>query len=291
MKFIVFLSSALIGLFAAAATAQQSETEFTYSKTPVKGAITMLHGAGGNIGVLQGEEGLLVIDDGFARNSDALTTALASFGAKAQFVLNTHWHGDHTGANAALGAATIMAHENVRVRLAKGATFGSRVIEPAAPEALPDITYTEGTNLYFAGQTVSAVHLPNGHTDGDTIVFFSPANVVHMGDMMFAGRFPFIDPGSGGSVDGYIKNVGAIIEKIDSDTIVIPGHGDITDLKGLMTFHGMMKETRAAVAEMKANGKSLEQAQEAGLDEKWQDWSWGFIDEKRWIAILWNGIN
>ena len=133
------------------------------------------------------------------------------------------------------------------------------------------------------------MHLPNGHTDGDTIVFFSPANVVHMGDMMFAGRFPFIDPSSGGSVEGYIKNVGAIIEKIDSDTIVIPGHGDITDLKGLMTFHGMMKETRAAVAKMKADGKTLEQAQEIGLDEKWQDWSWGFIDEKRWIAILWEG--
>jgi len=286
-NFLLLAITLLIHSFYAHA---QGDPDFEYTKTEVMGAISMLSGAGGNIAVLEGEQGLLIIDDGFAHNGGKLEQALAEFGAAPRYVLNTHWHGDHTGGNATLGEATILAHENVRVRLAKGAKFGNRVIEPAPESAMPDITYQDGTTIYFAGQTVSAVHFPPGHTDGDTVVFLQPANVVHMGDHMFAGRFPFIDTNSGGSVQGYIKNVATVIDKIDQETIVIPGHGKITNRDGLKDFHAMLLETTKTIAEMKSAGKTLEQAQATGLDKKWSDWGTGFINQNRWISIVWNDL-
>ena len=288
MKTILILIGGLWSI--TALQAQEAEATFEYNKTRVTGPISMLSGGGGNIAVLKSEDGLLVVDNGFTRYGGQLDKALESFGAAPRYVLNTHWHYDHTGANASLGEhATIVAHENVRLRLTKGATFGDLVIEPATGHALPDVTYQDGTMIHFGDQTVSAQHLPGGHTDGDSVIFFEPAHVVHTGDLMFAEAFPFIDPSSGGSVSGYIDNVATIINKIDEETIVVPGHGAITNQQGLKSFHAMLTETRDAVREMKASGKSLEQAQSAGLSPKWQDWGNGFINHDRWIAILWEG--
>lgn len=288
MKIVMIVMFALLTINNV--NAQPEEAPFEYSKTLVTGPITMLSGGGGNIAVLKGENELLVIDNGFTHYGGQLDTALKSFGALPRFLLNTHWHYDHTGANDSLGKeATIIAHENVRLRLIKGATFGDLVIEPATADALPDLTYQDGTTIYFGGQTVTAQHLPTGHTDGDSVIFFEPAHVVHTGDLMFAGSFPFIDPSSGGSVSGYIDNVASIIEKIDADTIVIPGHGAITNQQGLGEFHAMLLETRAVVKKLKDSGKTLQQAQEIGLDDKWDSWGKGFINHDRWIAILWEG--
>ena len=273
----------LVPLVFGVAQAQAPDPDFQYQKTEVKGAISILHGAGGNIGVIQSDEGLLVIDDGFVFNSGQLESALAAYGDAPRYVLNTHWHGDHTGGNATLGDdATIVAHENVRVRLAA---------EPAPEVALPDFTYKEGISIHFAGQEISAVHFPVGHTDGDSVIFFEPEHVVHTGDLFFAGAFPFIDPGSGGSVAGYTANVAAVIELLDDDTVIIPGHGPISNLDDLKGFHSMILETTDTVKAFKVAGKSMEEAQTEGLSSKWDGWGEGFIDESRWINILWNGTD
>lgn len=264
----------------------QAEEAFEYKQTPVKGPITMLSGAGGNIAVLKGDEGVLLVDDGFDKNSAPLKAALSSLGEAPQYLLNTHWHGDHTGANATLSDTTIVAHDNVRVRLIKG----SERAKPAPATALPDVTYSDGMTIHFGGQVVSVMHFPNSHTDGDSVIFFEPAHVVHMGDILFAGSFPYVDTGSGGSVAGYTKSVQAIIEKLDDDSVVIPGHGKITDLAGVKAFYAMIVETSATISKMKADGKTKEQAQAAGLGSKWNGWGDFFIDEERWINTLWAGV-
>ena len=278
--FIVVLS-----LLAAANV--HAEDAFEYQVTPVKDGITMLHGAGGNIAVLESERGLLVVDNGFKFNGEALDAALNEINPNTQFVLNTHWHGDHTGANAHLGGeATIMAHTNVRVRMAQGSEAFN--IAPATGDALPLVTYEDGVALHFGDQLVRAMHLPSGHTDGDTVVYFENANVFHTGDLMFADKFPFIDKASGGNVDGYINNVQAIIDMVDADTVVIPGHGPLSKVDDIKRFKSMIETTREEVAVLKERGLTLEQAQAEGLDAKWASWGDFFIKEDRWIATLWD---
>ena len=238
---------ALIGFFFLVSGTAVSQDDFEYKVTPIKDGITMLHGGGGNIAVLESERGLLVVDNGYEQNSKVLEAALEQFSAETQYVLNTHWHGDHTGGNAELANdATIFAHTNVRVRMATGS-------EAADPMALPVVTYEDGVTLNFAEQTVKARHLPAGHTDGDTAVYFEQANVMHTGDHMFKDWFPYIDKDSGGTVDGYINNVQAIMDMIDVDTIVIPGHGPIANLEDMQRFKDMIVATRAEVAALKAS--------------------------------------
>ncbi|MEO0369434.1 MAG: MBL fold metallo-hydrolase [Pseudomonadota bacterium] len=269
-------------------TTSVAKESFEYKAEFVKDGIHMLSGSGGNIAVLESEKGLLVVDNGFERNSAALDSALDAINVSTRFVLNTHWHGDHTGANAMLAdEATVMAHANVRIRMAKGAEFSGGSIPPADAAALPTLTYEDGTTLYFGDQTVKAIHLPSGHTDGDTVVYFTEANVFHTGDLMFANKFPFIDIGSGGDVDGYINNVSTIIDMIDEDTTVIPGHGPISKVADVIRFRDMIVATRAEVAAMQSAGLSLEEAQAQGLEEKWASWGDFFIKEDRWIATLW----
>lgn len=281
MKFSMSISVSALIISAALLSLPSSQAEevFSYQKTPVKDGIVMLHGAGGNIAVLNSARGLLVIDNGFDSNSAALQEALDAINSETQFVLNTHWHGDHTGANEALGSeATVMAHTNVRVRMSDAGK---------SQAALPLLTYDDGTTLHFAEQTVKAVHLAKGHTDGDTVVRFVESNVLHTGDLMFNGKFPFIDKNSGGSIDGYIANVQKIIDMIDEQTIVIPGHGVLANRADLGTFKSMIETTRAQVAKMKASGMSMDEAKEKGLGEEWTSWGDFFIKEGRWIETLW----
>ena len=280
------ITAAFLAVALTVAPSAFAKEAFEYKSAEVKDGITMLYGAGGNIAVLESESGLLVVDNGFEPNSAALSAALDAMNTKTQFVLNTHWHGDHTGGNAELGGeATIMAHTNVRVRMGMGDE--ARELAPAKPVALPVVTYDDGATIHFGGQTVKAIHLPSGHTDGDTVVLFTQANVVHTGDLMFADKFPFIDKASGGSVDGYINNVQSIIDMIDANTIVIPGHGSIANVEDVKRFKAMIEATRVEVQELAAAGLTLEQAQAKGLDAKWASWGDFFIKEDRWIATLW----
>lgn len=246
----------------------------------------MLTGSGGNIGFSIGDDGVLMIDSQFAPLEPKIRAALAKLTEeKPKYLVNTHWHGDHTGGNAAFSPdALIVAHENVRTRLIKG----GRGNGPAVKEALPGITFNDSVSFYFNDEQVEVLHLPNGHTDGDSIVIFHGSKVVHMGDHFFSGRFPFIDPQSGGSVEGYLKNLEKVLEETPKDWKIIPGHGPLSFYKDLKNALNMMQVTSALVKERVAAGKSLEEVVKAGLPSEWDSWSWGFIPTERWLETLYN---
>src|ERR1044072_1204729 len=232
-----FLLLTVVLLFAVSTQAQTDFSKVEIKATKVAGNVYMLEGAGGNIGVSVGDDGLLIVDDQFAPLSDKIRAALKGIAdKKLKFILNTHWHGDHTGGNVAFGAeATIIAHDNVRKRLAteqKSTVFNSTT-PPSPKEALPVITFDQTLTVHFNGEDIRAIHYPRGHTDGDSVIFFSASNVVHLGDDFFAGRFPFVDLESGGSVEGLVKNIGELINKIPADAKLSPGHGAISTLDDL----------------------------------------------------------
>lgn len=254
---------------------------------PLSESVSALFGAGGNIGVSHGPDGILIVDDQYAPMAGkigAALTVLDQQGGKPRYIVNTHYHGDHTGSNAHFGAdagTTILAHENVRIRLENK--------EDVMPEELPVITYENKVRIHFNGDTIDIMHLPNAHTDGDSAVMFSKANVLHTGDLFFNGRFPYIDLESGGTVQGYMDSAKKLIASIDQNTIIIPGHGDIANKQDYKNFVAMIEQTYAIVSAMKVQGKTENQAVEAGLGDKWTVWSWRFINEERWIKTLYRG--
>jgi glyoxylase-like metal-dependent hydrolase (beta-lactamase superfamily II) len=285
----------------APAAAQQDFSKVEVKASPVSGKVYMLQGAGGNIGVSVGSDGLLIVDDQYAPLAEKIRAALAALGGglpggqgqggKLKFVLNTHWHGDHTGGNEHFGAeAPIVAHTNVRKRMAVEQTvFGEKV--PASPEkALPVVTFDQSLSIHFNGEEIQAVHFPNGHTDGDTVVFFTGSNVVHLGDDYFAGRFPFVDLGSGGSATGLLDNIDRILARLPEDVKVIPGHGPLSTKKDLADYRGMLAETTGIVRERIAAGQSLEQIKKAGLPEKWKEWGSGFVKTDFWLETVYNSL-
>src|SRR6516164_3378078 len=192
------------GLTGASALAQQDFSKVQIKATKVAGNIYMLEGSGGNIGVSVGDDGIVLVDDQFAPLAPKIKEALKGITDKPiKFVLNTHFHGDHTGGNVKFGAeAPIIAHENVRKRLQEGGKVGGNVVEPAPKEALPVITFNDRATVHLNGEDIRAIHFPNGHTDGDSVIFFSQSKVVHMGDDFVTYGFPFVDVASGGSVSG-----------------------------------------------------------------------------------------
>lgn len=271
-----------VGLLAAAGVRAEEDRFAGVEVTamPVSGSVHMLVGAGGNIGVSVGEDGTLIIDDQFAPLADRITAALQGLGgSRPRLLLNTHFHGDHTGGNPAFGdTATIIAHDNVRVRLAGNADF-PRV-------GLPVVTFGDRIDVHFNGDNIEVIHLPAGHTDGDSVVWFRNANVLHTGDLLFHGAFPFIDLGSGGSVPGVIVNLTRLLELVPEDVRIIPGHGPLAGKQAIRDTLQMIRDTRAEVMAALGSGKSVDQIVADGLDERWVSWGAGFINEERWIRTL-----
>ena len=290
-KFLLLL---VLFVFAGAAHAQTDFSKVQMKATKVAGNVYMLEGAGGNIGVSVGDDGLLIVDDQFAPLADKIRAALKGLAdKKLRFILNTHWHGDHTGGNIAFGPeATIIAHDNVRKRLAteqKSTVFNSTT--PASPkEALPVITFDQSLSVHFNGEDIRAIHFPHGHTDGDSVIFFSASNVVHLGDDFFAGRFPFVDLESGGSVEGLVKNIGELVNKIPADAKLIPGHGPISTLDDLKSYHRMLQQTTEIVRGKIATGKTLDQIKTEGLPDEWKPWGTGFIKTDRWVETIYKSL-
>ena len=245
----------------------------------VSGPVSYIEGEGGNVGVLAGESSLMLIDDKLARARTPLLEAVEGLdGGPVEFLLNTHWHGDHVGNNESFGESTILSHINVRRRLAGDPTIEGGKGADTPPIALPDVTFEDSVTLHFAGEEIELVHYGKGHTDGDSVVFFKNAEVVHMGDLYFSNRFPFIDLNSGGSVEGYAAAVGAVLARIEAsgkDPKVIPGHGPLATPKELAEYHAMLEEAIARVKEVAAEGWTAEEMVEhqllGDLAETWGD--------------------
>src|SRR5882672_4944925 len=265
--------------------------------TKVAGNVYMLEGSGGNIGVSVGPDGILIVDDQFAPLADKIKAALKTLGeGKLKFVLNTHYHGDHTGGNVVFGPdAPIIAQTNVRKRLSEEqkSRFFNRTTPPSPKEALPVITFDQAVSVFFNGEEIKVIHFPHGHTDGDSVIFFTGSNVVHMGDDFFNGRFPVVDLEAGGDVEGMTNNVGGIVERLSKvpGVKIIPGHGPLSDVEGLKAYHRMLVETTDIVRKRMAAGKTLAQIKAEGLPDEWKPWGSGFINTDRWIELIYNSLS
>jgi cyclase len=280
--------------------ATHAQTDFSKVEikvTKASGNVYMLEGAGGNIGVSAGPDGILIVDDQFAPLADKIKAALKTLGeGKLKFVLNTHYHEDHTGGNVAFGPdAPIIAQTNVRKRLSEEQKlkFLNRTTPPSPKEALPVIIFDNAVSVFFNGEEIKVIHFPHGHTDGDSVIFFTGSNVVHMGDDFFAGRFPFVDLEAGGDVEGMTNNVAGIVERLSKvpGVKIIPGHGPISDVEGLKAYHRMLVETTDIVRKRIAAGKTLEQIKAEGLPEEWKSWGTGFIKTDVWLTLVYNSLS
>ena len=279
-------------LLATPAAAQQDLSSVEVTAEHVAGSIHMLTGAGGNIGVSAGEDGILIVDDQFAPLADKIRAAVAGISAgDLEFVVNTHFHGDHTGGNVVFGEeALIVAHTNVRKRLAAGDGARGQKVDPAPKVALPVVTYDIGVTIHFNGEQIMIGHLAGGHTDGDSFVYFMDSNVIHLGDQFFAGRFPFVDVASGGNAVGLRDSIGNVLDRLPEDAKVIPGHGSLSTVDDLKTYHRMLEESIATVKAAKEAGKSVDEIQAAGLSDEWAGWGSGFINESVFIGFVFESL-
>jgi cyclase len=267
-----------------------SNVEFRVSA--VAGNVYVLQGAGGNIGALVGEDGVLLVDDESAPLVNKVRAALRSITDKpVRAVINTHYHGDHVGGNAYFQQqAPVIAQDNVRRRLEAGGTTGNGgsmhfAAEAQPRDALPLITYDHAVTVHINGEDVLVLHYPAGHTDGDSVVFFPASKVVHMGDE-FVTHFPFVDVEAGGSLKGMIDAVGDVIARLPADAKVIPGHGRVSNVSDLRAYLTMLKETRQAVASALKDGMTLDQMKRARILDPWKAYAGEFVSEDAFLETL-----
>jgi cyclase len=293
MRKLVSLAIALAGAPAIARAQQPDFSKVEIKVQKVAGTVYMLKGAGGNIGVSVGDDGIVVVDDQFAPLAERIQAALRGITDKpVRFVLNTHWHGDHVGGNEYFGQrSTIIAHDNVRRRMVEGGTVLGNKIAPSAKGALPVITFEHDTTVHLNGEDIRALHVTAGHTDGDSIVFFPRSNVVHMGDDFVTYGFPFIDLESGGSVKGMIESVETVIAKLPPDVKVIPGHGDLATLDDVRKFTRMLRETSQIVEKGIAAGKTLDQLEHEKALAAYDRYSGPFVSTDRFLETLYADLS
>ncbi len=262
-----------------AATAQDEWADVELTVEPLGDGVFVIFGRGGNIGVSTGDDGVFLIDDQFAPLTDRIVATVAEISDQPiRFVINTHWHGDHTGGNENLGeaGAILVAHEAVRDRLSMEwvrERFGaeSQTVDARPQSAWPAITFTRDMTFHLNGDDLHAFHVADAHTDGDAVIHFRGANVIHMGDTFFVGRYPFIDTSSGGSIDGIIAAAAAVLDVADENTRIIPGHGPVSSREDLQAYHDMLVEIRAGVQRWMDRGASLEEVVAAGITDEYNN--------------------
>ena len=292
MRHLLLLGYALL-IAACSATAQTSEDP-KVETIPVRGNIYMLKGQGGNLGVLTGEDGVFVVDAQYARMGEKLRAAITALNDEPiHYLVNTHWHGDHTGGNEGFAevGARLIAHRNVYDRMSQPYERRGET-QPAAPEAArPDITFTDELEFRINGQLVMVFHVDNAHTDGDAVVYFPESNVIHAGDVLFYPLFPYIDRSSGGSLDGVLRAVNRILFLANDDTKIIPGHGNLTDRAGLIEYRDMLLDLRNKVGAQIRAGKTKEEIVAMNLHAPYQEkWNWNFISGERMIEQVYDNL-
>jgi len=271
----------------------QNTNEVIIETFQLSNNVYMLVGQGGNIGVSVGDDGVFIIDDQFARLSSKIEAAIKKLSAKPfQFLVNTHWHGDHTGGNENMHklGATIIAHDNVYKRL-KETPKRDKSMRPKA--ALPVITFNDKLNIHINGEQVAIFHVNNAHTDGDALLYFTESNVLHTGDTYFKNRYPYIDLNSGGSIDGYIKAVKSALILIDDDTKIIPGHGSLSNKAEYLSFLKMLETLRANVqAEIDLGKTEDEVAKNSSITKYYDDlnYHWNFINSEKFRRTIYKSL-
>jgi cyclase len=295
MAWRVVVTLALLGL-AGAVWAQQDFSSVEVRATPIRDGLYLLTGRGGNIVASTGDDGVFLVDDQYAPLTERILAALAEISDQpVRFVINTHWHGDHVGGNENLAraGAVIVAHENVRRRMSTEqfmAAFNTTV--PASPaRALPVVTFTGAVSLHLNGDDVRVIHVANAHTDGDSLVHFERANVLHMGDVYFNGLYPFIDLGSGGGIHGMIAAIERGLELANEATVVVPGHGPLSNRSELGAYRDMLAGFRDRIAALKGEGKSLEEVIAARPTAEFDERLGGaFISPERLIGFIYESL-
>jgi len=293
----IAIASILVAATSQVAMAQRNFDNVEIKSTEIADNIYMLEGAGGNIGMSVGDDGVFLIDDQFAPLSKKILEAIGEITDKpVSYVVNTHWHGDHTGGNENMGAAgaVIVAHDNVRKRMSTKQlmkAFGREV--PASPDAaLPVVTFSENATYYFNDNQIQIMHVPTAHTDGDSFVFFTEANVIHMGDTFFNGFFPFIDQSSGGTLDGVIAAAEKALSIVDDNTVILPGHGPLSGKADLETYLGMLNEVKGIMMPIVESGKSRDDVLSANpLGELGQKWGNGFMKTEIFTGIVYDVLS
>src|SRR5262245_24759368 len=294
---LVLVAIAVVVGSVAAVLAQRDFSTVEIKSEKLGDHVWMLTGAGGNIGVCAGDDGVFLIDDQYAPLTDKIRAAVTAISPlPIRFIVNTHWHGDHTGGNENFAKAGVLlvAQENVRKRMGEqhyNPLFDNKT-EPSPAAAWPVITFTDSLDLHLAGEDVCVAHVEAAHTDGDAVLWFKQSNIVHMGDTFFNGMYPFIDTSSGGSVDGMIAATAAVLAHCDANTKVIPGHGPIGDTQSLQAFHDMLVGTRDAVRKASKKAKTLADVQAAKPTAAWDDkWGKGFMKPDTFVQMVYADIN
>jgi cyclase len=292
-RLYLFGGAAALSL-AGAAIAQQNFDAVQIRADTIKPGVAVLFGSGGNIGVSHGPDGTFIVDDQFAPLAGKIQAAIAGLGASpVKYLVNTHWHFDHAGGNEPFGraGAIIVAQDRVRDRLAAGGLVAGNNAPPAAKEALPVLTYASGMTFHINGDTIDVVHTGGGHTDGDSVVYWRKANVLHTGDMVMQGAgFPFVDLSSGGNVFHLLVSLDQLIRMTNSDTVIIPGHGPLARRADLIAWRGMIATAVDRVKALKDAGRTLDQAKAAKPLEGLADTSTSFFPPEDFVASIWGSL-
>jgi cyclase len=288
--------TAAVLLLAGPLAAQTNYDSVRIRTQPAGRGVYMLTGSGGNIALAVGDDFAFLVDDQFAPLTQKILAAVKEVTAQPiRFLANTHWHGDHSGGNENMNKAgvIVVAHDNVRTRMSSEqfiAAFNAKV-EPSPKGALPVVTFSESVAFHNGGETIHVVHVPPAHTDGDAIVHFVRANTLHMGDVFFNGRYPFIDLSSGGSFEGVIGAVNAAMPYVNDSTRVIPGHGALAGKAELVAYRDVLTKIRDRVAALIKEGKTKEQVVAAKPSAEWDaTWGTGFMNPATFLGIVYDSM-